>query len=603
MSEQFQDQESRRAQDATRPLGTSGPKPKRAPIESAYLLVFEGDSSWVFSLPPIGEVLIGRAETAALRLQDEAISRLHAKIVITQTEAQVWDLNSQNGTFLNGERLVGARPLASGDSLGLGGATLVFHSGPRPQAPRIVVDRSHFRYRCDEEIERSRRSYRPWSVSAIQLGVGIADRPSVAATLAAQLRRIDLATWDGADRLLVLLVETDAEQALAATNRLLKALGRSAPQAKAGIASFPLDGLDLDTLVASARAAAQAAEGSKPAHAATSFRTIDIRGRRVIVADPAMSRLYDLLERLAATDLPVLVLGETGSGKDLAAAALHARSRRAEKPFLALNCAAIPEQLIESELFGHEKGAFSGAVTSKPGLMESAHGGTMFLDEIGDLPAAAQAKLLRVLETKRLRRLGDVRERDADVRIVAATHRDLQEDVDAGRFRRDLFFRLKGATVWIPPLRDRKAELPILAQVFLTEACARAGRAPMVISPGAMESLAYHPWPGNVRELQTLMEYVAAVVKGPTLEPWHLAQWIAGATPAEAEEPPTLTTPSDARAPFRPIRDEIRDLERSRMVAALEATEGNRKRAAELIGMPLRTFVTKLRVYGLQREP
>jgi DNA-binding NtrC family response regulator len=590
------DGESPRAREETVPLdATATAASATHHAESAYLLVFEGDSSWVFPLSP-GDVVIGRADDAGLHLTDHAASRQHAKITTTQGEVRLADLNSQNGTFVNGERLTGSRALASGDTICVGGAALVFHSGPRRQASKRVVELSRFQQRCDEEVERSRRSHRPWSLAVLHLGVGLADRPAINTALAGHLRRTDLATWYGGDRLLLLLVESDAEQALAATQRLLRALVSLAPQTKAGVASYPLDGLDLDTLLASARTAAQAAESSQPARAATAYRTMLIGERRAIVADPAMSRLFAFLERLAKTDMPVLICGETGTGKEVAAAALHSFSPRRDQSFVALNCAAVPENLIESELFGYERGAFSGASTSKPGLIETAAGGTLLLDEVAELPASAQAKLLRFLEARCVRRLGEVRERELDVRIVAATNRNLGDEVEAKRFRQDLYFRLKGATAWIPPLRDRKAELPILAQAFLGEACARVGRPPMAISPEAMESLALHPWPGNVRELRNLMEYAAAMVKEPVLEHWHLAKWIAGEI-AEEEAPA-----SGVSARFRPIREEIRDLEKSRMLAALAATDGNRTRAAELIGMPLRTFVTKLRAYDLQQR-
>jgi len=201
-----------------------------------------------------------------------------------------------------------------------------------------------------------------------------------------------------------------------------------------------------------------------------SVRTIEVGDRSVVIADPAMARMYQLLERLAVSELPVLVCGETGTGKEVAAGALHQFSHRSERPLVSLNCAAIQENLVESELFGYERGAFSGAIAAKPGLLEVASGGTVFLDEIGDLPAAVQAKLLRVIETKRVLRLGDVRERTIDIRVIAATNRDLVKDVVAGRFRRDLYFRLSGATLWLPPLRDRPRELPILAEMFLHDA-------------------------------------------------------------------------------------------------------------------------------------
>ena len=329
----------------------------------------------------------------------------------------------------------------------------------------------------------------------------------------------------------------------------------------------------------------------------TAVRTLAVGDRSVVIADPAMARLYELLERLAASELPVLVCGETGTGKEVAATALHQLSKRAARPLVSINCAAIHENLVESELFGYERGAFSGAVTAKPGLLETASGGTVFLDEIGELPSTVQAKLLRVIETNRVLRLGDVRERPIDIRIVAATNRDLVKDVVAGRFRRDLYFRLSGATLWLPPLRDRPRELPVLAEMFLREACRRQGRSAMQLSPATQRKLLAMSWPGNVRELKHLMEYVSAAIDARVVEPHHLdQQQPAHQAPRDLELEELPSTPQ-----FRPLADEIRELEQTRIASALAAANGNQRAAALLLGMPLRTFVFKLKQYGLRR--
>jgi two-component system, NtrC family, response regulator AtoC len=314
--------------------------------------------------------------------------------------------------------------------------------------------------------------------------------------------------------------------------------------------------------------------------------------RCVLAADPAMVRAFELLRRLATSDLAVLISGETGAGKENAAYAVHHHSGRAGRPFVALNCAALPEQLVEGELFGYEKGAFSGAVAAKVGLLESADGGTVFLDEIGELPLGAQAKLLRVLETLRVTRLGAVRDRPIDVRIVAATNRDLDRAVAAGQFRRDLYFRLSAAVVALPPLRDRPREVPILARAFLADACAKAGRRSMAIAPCAMLRLVAYGWPGNVRELKNCMDYAAVAVADDTLAEHHLPEKIAAPTP-----PP----PAAIARRFRPIGEELRELERNRMIEALATADHVQTRAARLLDMPLRTFVWKLKHYGIER--
>jgi DNA-binding NtrC family response regulator len=409
------------------------------------------------------------------------------------------------------------------------------------------------------------------------------------------------------------------DQAPAAAARVLASLLPIAEAAKVGYATCPHDGCDVETLLSSARDAAMAAQPATVGAAAHTYDTKQIDDRTVIVADPAMSRLYALIERLAAAELPVLVCGETGTGKELAARAVHQWSARRARPLVAFNCAALTENLVESELFGHEKGAFSGAVAAKPGLLEVASGSTVFLDEIGEMSPTTQAKLLRVLETKRVIRVGDVREREIDIRLVAATNRNLADEVRAGRFRQDLFFRLGAATLWLPPLRDRKRELAILAQAFLADACKAANRPPITISDDAMQRLATYDWPGNIRELKNVMDYVAAAFSEPVLQAWHLSRSLSGpsegddfeeATPAPkrartATPLPFPVVPSDiggeTPTKFRPIEDEIKELERRRMIEALAAAGGNQTRAADLIAMPLRTFQAKLRFYDIPR--
>jgi DNA-binding NtrC family response regulator len=408
-----------------------------------------------------------------------------------------------------------------------------------------------------------------------------------------------VAAWTGETQIVVLYPERDLEPAKDAVERVLNELAG----ARAGLSSYPTDGCDPDTLLQAARAAAGDARPGQVLSAEDTAATLQVGERQIIVADPAMARLYALIRRLAQSDLPVLVLGETGAGKENAAYAVHAWSARAKKSFVTLNCAAIQENLVESELFGHEKGAFSGAVATKVGLLESAGGGTVFLDEVGELSPSVQAKLLRVLEAKKVTRLGDVRERDIDIRIVAATNRNLDEEVKAGRFRQDLFFRLSPATVVLPPLRERPREIPILARAFLDAACKKVSRPEMPISTEAVARLAAYGWPGNVRELRNVLEYAAATLAEDQIEVWHLPDRISGVGDAEPAGAPSTPAQSGASPKkFRPIAEELRELERRRMMEALDAANNVQRRAAELISMPLRTFVMKYKQYGLKKD-
>ncbi|NOK38077.1 sigma-54-dependent Fis family transcriptional regulator, partial [Corallococcus exercitus] len=237
----------------------------------------------------------------------------------------------------------------------------------------------------------------------------------------------------------------------------------------------------------------------------------------MVGSSPAMRDVFERVRKVAPSAATVLVLGESGTGKELVARAVHAQSQRAEGPLIAVNCAAIPEGLLESELFGHEKGAFTGAQAAHAGLVEAAHGGTLFLDEIGELPAPAQARLLRMLQDGEVRRVGATRSRKVDVRILAATHRDLPRRVQEGLFRQDLYFRLRVVEIRLPPLRERGEDVPALAKHLLERASRRMGRPPASLSPDALAAIAQHSWPGNVRELENAIERAVILADGPLI--------------------------------------------------------------------------------------
>jgi DNA-binding NtrC family response regulator len=313
--------------------------------------------------------------------------------------------------------------------------------------------------------------------------------------------------------------------------------------------------------------------------------------------DEAMRRIYVLAERAAAGPINVLITGETGVGKELLAETVHRLSPGKNGPYVCLNCAALSESLLESELFGHERGAFTGAIAAKPGLLETAAAGTLFLDEVGELPLATQAKLLRVLETREVSRLGSIKPRFIDVRFIAATNRDLEHEVAQGTFRRDLYFRLNGITLTIPPLRVRVSEIPRLAETFVRQICHEMGRPEPAISAGVISLLEGYRWPGNIRELKNYMERAVLLCIGGVIQPEHLPyekmRPDAAAPVVVAAEPPAAetdrsTTPESER-------------ERQRIVEALNACAGNQSRAAKMLGIPRRTFVAKLDAYRIPR--
>jgi transcriptional regulator with PAS, ATPase and Fis domain len=290
---------------------------------------------------------------------------------------------------------------------------------------------------------------------------------------------------------------------------------------------------------------------------------------------------------------------------------VHSRSPRRDKPFVKINCAALTDTLIESELFGYEKGAFSGAAAAKPGLLETAEGGTLFLDEVGELSPLLQAKLLRVLEDRQVRRVGGVRSHAVDVRIVAATNRDLEAEIAAGRYRSDLYFRLNGFAITIPPLRERVREVAPLARRFARLAATQAGRPGATISDAAIALLEAYRWPGNIRELRNVIGRAVVLSSSGVITPEHLAlERTRPSSPSVPTLVPTQPAPSAApivapAAPPAPLPDSLRDalhvVERQRILDALDRCAGNQTRAAALLGISRRAFVSKLEMYNLPR--
>jgi two-component system response regulator AtoC len=330
----------------------------------------------------------------------------------------------------------------------------------------------------------------------------------------------------------------------------------------------------------------------------------------VLVSDPAMQALFAQIERLAQGTISILILGETGVGKEVVAEQIHRRSQRKGR-FIPINCAALSEGLLESELFGHERGAFTGADRAKEGLFEAADGGTIFLDEVGELPSSTQVKLLRVLEDRKVMRVGGRTSRNIDVRFLSATNRDVERDVERGGFRQDLYYRLNGITLDVPPLRQRRADITGLAMLFLTETSRSLQRpAALRLSADALDALLSYAWPGNIRELRNVMERAALLCDGPEVLPAHLPGKMTevGVTETVTPSPSVLGPgPGPSLAPHQPLdaRDRLIDqmerLERERIVETLARCGGNQTQAAEQLGISRRTLVTRLNQYDLPR--
>lgn len=307
---------------------------------------------------------------------------------------------------------------------------------------------------------------------------------------------------------------------------------------------------------------------------------------------PEFRAITRAAQLVAATDVTVLILGESGTGKELLAQAIHRESRRATQPLIAINCAALPENLAESELFGHRRGAFTGAVNDHPGRIRMAAGGTLFLDEVGELPLSIQAKLLRFLESGECQGVGQMTPEKMDVRVVAATNRDLYADVKAGRFREDLYYRLHVVPLELPPLRARTGDLPLLLQRLTTSLARQHGLEPPLYHADTLNAMARYPWPGNIRELRNFCERMLVLFSGRTVHPENLPREFHGSNTQQT------SSAGDFALPDQGVR--LDDLEVHMIRQALEKTLGNRSRAARLLGLTRDTLLYRMKKYAIE---
>ena len=321
---------------------------------------------------------------------------------------------------------------------------------------------------------------------------------------------------------------------------------------------------------------------------------------RIIGDDPQLRQVSQQLHRAAATDTTVLIEGESGTGKELFARALHALSPRSDGPFVAINCAAIPDTLLETELFGHEKGAFTGASARKPGRFELAHRGTLFLDEIGELPLALQAKILRALEEKQFERVGGTVSLHVDVRVVAATNRHLRAAVAARQFREDLYFRLSVFPITVPPLRERPGDIATLTRHFVERFCRDQNKKTLIVSPAALDELQRYPWPGNVRELQNCIERAVILCDADGIEPRHFNLSV------RSTAAPRLSSPWDdidlSGTMLDATRRVVSEVERRKLVQALREANGDKAKAAAQLRIGYKVLLSKLKEYGISES-
>jgi DNA-binding NtrC family response regulator/pSer/pThr/pTyr-binding forkhead associated (FHA) protein len=548
------------------------------PAPRAFLVITIDDGgSRVVDLPEGVDVTFGRSRGATITLDSEKVSRMHARVRRTGDVIEVEDLGSRNGTRVNGDKIEGPRRLVTGDEVSVGPILAVVGVTSGLRRTSTIADVLAGEARLAAEVDRSVRYHRPVTVALIRIA-----NDAILDQIERAIRPMDLIADDAGDDYLVILPELGREDGGAAVQRLLDFARAANVQATAATALCPDDGTTVETLIGVLRAGLRT--GRVP-------RAPAPKGTPVVL-DPAMQRVYTLVERIADTSMTVLILGETGVGKELVCEAIHQRSSRRERPLIKLNCAALPESLLESELFGYERGAFTGADKRKVGFFEAADGGTLFLDEIGDMPLPLQAKLLRVLERKIITRVGGTSEVATDARLIAATHRNLDADVRSGRFRQDLLFRIGGFTIAVPPLRDRPAEIIPLAEHFVRTAAAEQARVPPALTDDARDALAGYDWPGNVRELRNALER-ALVLAADAITAADLPERLHDAS--HRVRPPVASGAD--------VRGQLAEVERAAIVAALDAESGNQTRAARRLGLSRRALIYKMEKYGLKPPP
>ena len=548
--------------DATTPRGTSEP-----PLASSWFLIVSSSGALGTRLVAVDDghdVVVGRHAGCEVRVDHDAVSRKHATFRRDGDHVSVSDCGSRNGTLVNGTPIQGSRRLTAGDVVTIGPVTAILASAS-PSRVRKIATLGEFEDRLEAEVDRAVRYQRPLALVMLRPE----GAPELVAmhveTLAGQLRRMDLLAEYSADELALLLPETN----LAAAEHVARRV-RTSRQVKihVGLACFPTDGSHAGELVTAAHERLRGAR--RPARRATTAG-LDLSGRRVIAADPQMKHVFALAKRVAPSPITVLITGETGVGKEAVAEAVHRLGPRGEGPYVRLNCASLSESLVESALFGHEAGAFTGAKEKQIGFFEAASGGTLFLDEIGELPAASQVKLLRVLEQRRIVRVGGTSEIPVDVRLVCATHRDLEAETERARFREDLYFRISAFVIPVPPLRDRRGEIPLLAKHFATELANELAQTPPKIDDEALAMLVRYDWPGNVRELRNVIERAAVMSRGGKIDVRHL--------PEKLRERAAFGGRSQA------VRHRLGAIERDSVIAALDAHDGNQTHAAKQLGI------------------
>ena len=525
-------------------------------------------------------MVVGRRAPADIIVDDASLSRLHAKFVWEDDGVWLEDLGSTNGSTAN-DKKVSKALLVPGDTVKLGAVPVRVHALHAPAPAEPILQNDEF-----EDRLRARVEAQPAQPVVLALAMDGQRQPIdawVAALRTALLGEEDLGFYTAGGLAIAGVDRADLEARLAIAVRR--------DDLRIGLASYPADADSVDELFARVHRLLDLTTAGEPL--LTPQHYPHEQSATHVVASASMRGVYAQVDRVAATRAPVLLVGETGVGKELVAREIHERSDRRGGPMKALNCGAIPSTLQESLLFGHERGAFTGADKRMPGIFEQAEGGTVFLDEIGELPAETQAALLRTLETGRVVRLGSTEEIVVDVRIISATHRDLEGMTQEGRFRQDLLYRLNTVMIGVPPLRERAEEIRPLVALFLRKAASSGGRGTR-FSERALAAFEKYRWPGNVRELRNVVDRAVIMALRDEIDIGELpAPIVHGPGPADSVRQPTGQGT---------LRDQLKAFESQLILDALAQCGNNKTRAAEYLGIPVRTLSHKIQALGLKAK-
>ena len=559
------------------------------------LLIYSRDGVQVVQLSEGQSLVVGRSPPADVTIRDSSLSRQHASIEIKDGEVFVEDLQSTNGTRINGEKIDSGKAEA-GSEIVFGAVTASVHM-MKPKEVRQLGLESHDRFLSELEAEINRAGAFKRSLALLMLRAAQYKQSHVSRwfpDIRKRLRHFDRLGLYSPDTVEILLPETSGQEA----EELAAAVAGGAESLLCGIAVYPADAKAGEELLEVARTSLQHASTENPVVRAAPPRRKSEEETGPVVRSSAMQKVFSTLSRLSFSAIPVLIIGETGTGKEVVARAIHDGGKRKDSPMIAVNCGGIPSQLVESTLFGHEKGAFTGATAQAKGVFESADGGTVLLDEVGELPASAQAALLRVLEEKKFSRVGSQKEIEVDVRVLAATHRDLEDMAKSGDFREDLFYRLNAITLHIPPLRERLEDVEPLIKHFTEQANKINECSVWGIDEDAMQLLVGYSWPGNVRELRNAIERAVVIAQGDRISVEDLPERV------RETEPTTQVTQVDtepAREGEINLKAEMQRHEADLILKALRQSDWDRKKAAALLGLPVRTLAHKMQSHGIRK--